>query len=101
MSDDNVFADEWDPRRRLVRRGGARSKRLPRGEHLGATVYELGPGTWVGFHFHHASEELLVVLGGRPTLRGPTAADSSSPVRSSTFLRVPLECTNQSRPSPV
>jgi uncharacterized cupin superfamily protein len=32
-------------------------------------VYGLGPGNWVPFHFHHASEELLVVLRGRPTLR--------------------------------
>ena len=41
---------------------------------LGASVYELAPGCWVPFHFHHGSEELLVVLRGRPTLR--TAAGS-------------------------
>jgi uncharacterized cupin superfamily protein len=68
MSDDNVFTDEWDPGEDWSG-GGARSKSLPRGEELGATVYELGPGNWVPFHFHHASEELLVVLRGRPTLR--------------------------------
>src|SRR5437870_13117916 len=28
--------------------------------------YELGPGNWVPLHFHHGSEELLVVLRGRP-----------------------------------
>jgi quercetin dioxygenase-like cupin family protein len=49
--------------------GGARAKRLPRGDELGATVYELGPGNWLPFHFHHGSEEYLVVLRGRPTLR--------------------------------
>jgi uncharacterized cupin superfamily protein len=32
-------------------------------------VYELGPGNFVAYHFHHASEELMVVLRGRPTLR--------------------------------
>ena len=57
-------------RRGLVGGGGA-SKRLPRGPNLGASVYELGPGNFVVYHFHHASEELIVVLRGRPTLRTP------------------------------
>ena len=42
---------------------------MPRGDKLGASLYELGPGNWVPFHFHHGSEELLVLLRGRPTLR--------------------------------
>jgi uncharacterized cupin superfamily protein len=39
---------------------------------LGASVYELDPGV-VGapFHVHHANEELLVVLAGTLSLRGP------------------------------
>jgi len=39
---------------------------------LGGTVYELPPGerTWP-YHFHHANEEWLLVLAGRPTLREP------------------------------
>jgi uncharacterized cupin superfamily protein len=36
---------------------------------FGATVYELGPGNWMPFHFHHGVEEYLVVLRGWPTLR--------------------------------
>jgi hypothetical protein len=68
LSDSNVWSDEWEPGEDWSG-GGAKSKRLPRGEQLGASVYELGPGNWVPFHFHHASEELLVVLRGRPTLR--------------------------------
>jgi len=68
MSDDNIWTDAWDPGEDWSG-GGSRSKRLPRGDELGATVYELGPRSWVPFHFHHASEELLVVLRGRPTLR--------------------------------
>jgi uncharacterized cupin superfamily protein len=32
-------------------------------------VYELGRGNFMIFHFHHGSEELLIVLRGRPTLR--------------------------------
>jgi uncharacterized cupin superfamily protein len=68
VGDDNVWTDAWDPGEDWSG-GGARAKRLPRGPNLGATVYELGPGNWVPFHFHHGSEELLVVLRGRPTLR--------------------------------
>ena len=44
-------------------------KRLPRSERLGATVYELGPGNFVVYHFHHAADELLVVLDGEMTLK--------------------------------
>jgi uncharacterized cupin superfamily protein len=68
VGDDNVWTDAWDQGEDWSG-GGARAKRLPRGPNLGATVYELRPGNWVPFHFHHGSEELLVVLRGRPTLR--------------------------------
>jgi uncharacterized cupin superfamily protein len=39
---------------------------------LAANIYELDPGV-VGspLHVHHANEELLLVLAGTPTLRGP------------------------------
>jgi uncharacterized cupin superfamily protein len=39
---------------------------------LAANLYELDPGT-VGspLHVHHANEELLLVLAGTPSLRGP------------------------------
>ena len=36
---------------------------------LGASLYELDPGNFMIFHFHHGSEELLLVLRGQPTLR--------------------------------
>jgi uncharacterized cupin superfamily protein len=68
MSDSNIWSEEWDSGEDWSG-GGARSKRLPRGSNLGATVYELEPGAWVPFHFHHGSEELMVVLRGQPTLR--------------------------------
>lgn len=70
MSDANVWADIWDPGEDWSG-GGALSKRLPRGDVLGATVYELGPGNFAVYHFHHGAEELLIVLRGSPTLRGP------------------------------
>jgi uncharacterized cupin superfamily protein len=41
-------------------------------EHLGATLYELPEGNSVcPYHWHAANEELLIVLGGTPTLRMP------------------------------
>jgi uncharacterized cupin superfamily protein len=70
MGDHNIWTDAWDPGEDWSG-GGASAKRLPRGPNLGASVYELRPGNWVVYHFHHASEELMVVLRGRPTLRTP------------------------------
>jgi uncharacterized cupin superfamily protein len=67
----NVFSDEWDALDDWSG-GGAKSRRLvERGPLLGASVYELGPGNTTAYHFHHGSEELLIVLRGRPTLRTP------------------------------
>ena len=42
------------------------------GELLGASLYDVDPGKklWP-YHLHHANEEWLVVLRGRPTLRTP------------------------------
>jgi uncharacterized cupin superfamily protein len=41
-------------------------------ELLGGSVYEVDPGKklWP-YHLHHANEEWLIVLRGRPTLRTP------------------------------
>jgi uncharacterized cupin superfamily protein len=67
----NVFGVEWDSLDDWSG-GGAKSTRLVEsGPRLGATVYELGPGNTAVYHFHHGSEELLIVLRGRPTLRTP------------------------------
>ena len=67
----NVFSDKWDALDDWSG-GGAKSARLvERGPQLGASVYELGPGNTTAYHFHHGSEELLIVLRGRPTLRTP------------------------------
>ena len=47
---------------------------------LAANVYELDPGA-VGspLHVHHANEELLLVLAGTPSLRGPDGTQLLSP----------------------
>lgn len=68
----NVFDDEWGDQPEDWAGGGGKSKRLVGREPLlGASVYEFEPGNFGVYHFHHASEELLIVVRGRPTLRSP------------------------------
>jgi uncharacterized cupin superfamily protein len=68
----NIFQPDWDTeqerppftwrRARLGRQVGS--------ERLGASLFELPPGaSSFPLHIHHANEELIVVLAGRPTLR--------------------------------
>jgi uncharacterized cupin superfamily protein len=68
----NLFDPEWDASRdeppfqwrraRLGRQAGSRQ--------LGASLFELPPGAAsFELHVHHANEELIVVVAGRPTLR--------------------------------
>ena len=67
----NIWTDEWDESEDWSG-GGAKSRGLVgSGVFLGATLYELDPGKWVVYHAHHGSEEALLVLHGRPTLRTP------------------------------
>lgn len=69
----NVYDNDWGEQQEDWSGGGARAKRLVPGggPFLGATVYELGRGNFMVYHAHHGSEELLIVLRGRPTLRTP------------------------------
>src|SRR5436190_7650073 len=68
----NVFRPDFDQQRdgppfrwrraQLGQQAGAKQ--------LGASLFELEPGaSSFPLHFHHANEELIVVLDGRPTLR--------------------------------
>src|SRR5947207_14868502 len=62
----NVWDDvpEWG--------GGVGARRVVRAEggSLNASLWEFAPGTGqFVYHFHHGSEELLVVLRGAPTVR--------------------------------
>ena len=68
VGDDNIWTDEWDEGEDWSG-GGGNAKPLPRAERLGATLYELGPGNFVPYHFHHAAEEMLVVLDGEMTMK--------------------------------
>lgn len=66
----NIWGEEWGEQAEDWSGGGGLAKRLvPSGPRLGATLYELERGNFMIFHFHHGSEELLIVLRGRPTLR--------------------------------
>jgi uncharacterized cupin superfamily protein len=70
----NLHGDDWD---REEDRPGWRSKDAFVGRRLGAellggSVYELEPGDRLfPYHVHHANEEWLLVVRGRPTLRSP------------------------------
>jgi uncharacterized cupin superfamily protein len=72
VSDPNVFEPSFDAeqdetpftwrRARIGRQAGS--------EKLGASLFEVPPGaSSFPLHVHHANEELIVVLAGRPTLR--------------------------------
>jgi uncharacterized cupin superfamily protein len=68
----NLFEPEWDASRDeapfMWRR--ARLGRQAGSERLGASLFELPPGAAsFELHVHHANEELMVVVSGRPTLR--------------------------------
>jgi uncharacterized cupin superfamily protein len=70
----NLRGDDWDgenDRDGYRHRSVAIGKRIG-GELLGASLYELPPGerSWP-YHWETVSEEWLVVVAGRPTLRTP------------------------------
>jgi len=69
----NAFADDWDDPFPPMEGWRSHVKRLvPPGNDLGMSVWELLPRqTQVPYHFHHGTEELMLVLRGRPTLRTP------------------------------
>ncbi len=84
---ENIYADDFDTtqdhpgfewsRMRLAKRLG--------GEMLGASVYLLGPGQRsFPYHFHHANEEMLVVLEGDVLVR--TSEGEESATRGDTII---------------
>ena len=79
---ENVYSTDWDAtedepgyewhRIRLARRLG--------GEKLGASIYVLKPGQKsFPYHFHHANEEMLLVLEGNVTVRTPGGEQLAGP----------------------
>jgi uncharacterized cupin superfamily protein len=88
----NLHADDWD---RVEEREGFRCRDMWVGakldaELIGGSVYELDPGekTWP-YHLHHANEEWLIVLRGRPTLRSPDGERELEEGDTACFLRGP------------
>jgi uncharacterized cupin superfamily protein len=67
----NLHRPDWVERTDAPLRGRtARIGAVAGAERLGATLYEIDPGqNGSPFHLHHANEELIIVLAGRPTLR--------------------------------
>jgi uncharacterized cupin superfamily protein len=67
----NIYDPEWLEREDAPLRGRTARIAAPAGcKQLGATLYEIDPGqNGSPFHLHHANEEMIIVLSGRPTLR--------------------------------
>ncbi|MGH2909853.1 MAG: cupin domain-containing protein [Solirubrobacteraceae bacterium] len=67
----NVFEPTWTDRDDPGLAGRtARVGAQAGAERLGATVYEIAPGSAGSpLHAHHANEELIIVLDGQPVLR--------------------------------
>jgi uncharacterized cupin superfamily protein len=68
----NLFTDDWEVEEDRVGYRGRRTsvRRRIGGERIGGSLYELDPGEKSRpYHLHHANEEWLVVVSGRPTLR--------------------------------
>jgi uncharacterized cupin superfamily protein len=64
----NILSPEWEAELPGLR--GQRVGAAAGAEKLGATLYEVDPGGRVSpLHIHHANEEMLIVLSGRPTVR--------------------------------
>lgn len=71
---ENVFGDDFDTR--MDKPGyqwdGFRLAKRLGGEKLGASVYVIPPGMRsFPYHYHHANEEMLIVLEGDLELRTP------------------------------
>lgn len=78
MTRQNLFSDVWDgddeagTRHRVFWR--------PDDARLGATLYELAPGTPAsGLHMHFGAEEMFFVLGGRPLFRNRDGEEALAP----------------------
>ena len=79
MTRENLFSGLWDGD---LDQQGKRSQVFwrPDNARLGATLYELPPGTPEGrMHMHFGAEEMFFVLGGRPTFRGPNGEEALAP----------------------
>ena len=101
--DPNVHEPDWeaDYRDTPVKMRATRVAAAAGAQRLGASVYELDPGGAVApYHLHHANEELLVVLSGRPLLRTPQGTRGLEPGSVVSFLPGPGGAHRISNPGP-
>ncbi len=78
----NVFEPDWDEEYDSPPLGGryARVGHQSGAQRLGAAVFEVPPGAASSpLHVHHANEEMIVVLAGRPTLRTADGSEELAP----------------------
>lgn len=89
---ENIYSTDWDGtqqqpgytwhRIRLVRRLG--------GEKLGGSIYLIKPGQKsFPYHYHHANEEMLIVLEGNVAVRTPEGEHDAGPGDAMVFLKGP------------
>jgi uncharacterized cupin superfamily protein len=89
MTDPNLLSPEWETPAEMPIKG-VRIGAAAGAQELGATLYELPPGTSVSpYHLHYGNEELLIVLAGRPLLRTPEGDRRLDPGAVVAFVRGP------------
>jgi uncharacterized cupin superfamily protein len=79
MERQNLFSDLWDGE---SKEWGTRQRIFwrPDDARMGATLYELVPGSTYGrLHMHYNGEEMFFVLRGRPTLRTQHGEEELAP----------------------
>ena len=79
MTRQNLFSDAWDGE---SEEGGTRHRIFwrPDNARMGATLYELAPGTREDrIHMHFGSEEMFFVLKGRPVVRNQHGEEALVP----------------------
>lgn len=87
---ENVYASEWDA---TQDQAGYRWSRIRLGKRLGgvklgASVYLIESGQKsFPYHFHHANEEMLIVLEGEVTVRTPDGEQKAGPGDALAFNR--------------
>jgi uncharacterized cupin superfamily protein len=78
----NVFEPSYDDTSEREGFAGRRARigRQARAEHLGASLFELEPGSApFPLHFHLGNEEMVIVLAGTPSLRTPVGERDLEP----------------------
>jgi len=79
MTRQNLFSGMWEAERDEV---GSRRRVFwrPDGARMGATLYELTPGTPESrMHMHFGAEEMFFVLSGRPRFRNQDGEEALAP----------------------